>query len=44
VPLISYELNPAAAADGGGSVTVEVAPEDVVLLPRDQTDQTDRTD
>jgi len=44
VPLISYELNPAAAADAGGSVTVEVAPEDVVLLPRDQTDQTDRTD
>jgi len=40
VPLTSYELNPtvAAAAAAAGPVTIEIAPEDVVLLPRNPTD------
>src|SRR5262245_32477464 len=35
VPLTSYELNPTAAASPDGTVAVEIAPEDVVLLPAD---------
>jgi iron(III) transport system ATP-binding protein len=40
VSLTSYEINPPAAAAADGAVTVEVAPEDVVLLPADGTDGT----
>ena len=35
VSLISYELNPTGTAAPTTAVTVEVAPEDVVLLPAD---------
>jgi iron(III) transport system ATP-binding protein len=35
VSVTSYELNPAAAAPATAAVTLEVAPEDVVLLPDD---------
>jgi iron(III) transport system ATP-binding protein len=38
VPITSYELNPTTAAASTGPVTIEIAPEDVVLLPRDSTD------
>jgi iron(III) transport system ATP-binding protein len=33
VPLTSYELNPTAAAPATAAATLDVAPEDVVLLP-----------
>jgi ABC-type Fe3+/spermidine/putrescine transport system ATPase subunit len=35
VSLTRYELNPTAAPGGAAAATVEVAPEDVVLLPAD---------
>jgi iron(III) transport system ATP-binding protein len=35
VPLTSYELNPTDATPPSSAITVEVAPEDVVLLPDD---------
>jgi iron(III) transport system ATP-binding protein len=38
VPLTSYELNPTAAAPATAAITLEVAPEDVVLLPTDDGD------
>jgi iron(III) transport system ATP-binding protein len=37
VPLTSYDLNPTVAAAAAGPVTIEIAPEDVVLLPSDGT-------